>query len=43
MHGEIDYHQELHCQLNDVHFVGYSDTETILHLLSRFDIAGIPV
>ena len=39
--GEVYNHQELRGQLNNVRFVGHSDTETILHLLSRYGLAAI--
>lgn len=40
--GEVYNHRDLRSQLGDVHFLGHSDTETILHLLSRLGSAAIP-
>lgn len=40
--GEVYNHHELRRQLSDVHFIGHSDTETILHLLSRHGLAAVP-
>jgi asparagine synthase (glutamine-hydrolysing) len=40
--GEVYNHRDLRNQLGDVHFIGHSDTETILHLLSRQGLAAVP-
>lgn len=39
--GEVYNHQELRSQLSDIAFVGHSDTETILHLLSRHGLTAV--
>ena len=40
--GEVYNHQELRSQLSDIAFIGHSDTETILHLLSRHGLTAVP-
>ena len=40
--GEVYNHLGLRSQLHDVHFIGHSDTETILHLLDGQGVAAIP-
>lgn len=40
--GEVYNHRDLRSQLGDIHFIGHSDTETILHLLSRHGLAVVP-
>ncbi|RZK24060.1 MAG: asparagine synthase (glutamine-hydrolyzing), partial [Flavobacterium sp.] len=39
--GEIYNHKELRSKLKNIHFRGYSDTETILYYLREFGIEGL--